>query len=163
MKRPSGDQRGDHIPSEPGSAEIWFVFRSTTWMDSSPAVSFPPAPKASDAPSGDQDGSPSPYFPLSLLVTCRIGGWGRDSCRVSEDAGKPVSKSAFGVGERSHSNRPASAKGFRRRGASSSGDLAPRQLSGISVHSQEVPRFQLGKSARICCWDAPPDSHSGIS
>ena len=45
---------------------------------------------------------------------------------------------------------PAGATGFRRRGASSSGDSAPRrQFGSVSVHGEEVIRFELG----IICQD----------
>ena len=59
---------------------------------------------------------------------------------------KPVSKRTFGLREQSPAIvEPALAIGFRRRGASSSGDFAPRrQLGGVSVHGKEVIRFELG-------------------
>ena len=40
--------------------------------------------------------------------------------------------------------RPAPAKGFRRRGASSSGNCATRrQFGGVRVHCKEIIRFEL--------------------
>src|SRR5580693_7072702 len=38
MKRPSGDQRGDHMSCDPGRIDTRFVFRSTIWMPASAAL-----------------------------------------------------------------------------------------------------------------------------
>src|ERR1017187_5211541 len=67
MKRQSGDQRGDHIPSDFGRPETRLVFRSTTWI-AAPLAGGGAVPKASDAPSGDQEG-----FPVTRLPALSIG------------------------------------------------------------------------------------------
>jgi len=58
---------------------------------------------------------------------------------------KPLSKRTFGLGEEGRAAlEPVSAIGFSRRGASSSGDFAPRrQFGGVRVHGKEVIRFEL--------------------
>src|SRR5580700_5646674 len=62
MKRPLGDHRGDHTPSDPGSVVIWWLARSRTRKlktpDDSPGVSS--VEKTILCPSGDQFGSPCP-------------------------------------------------------------------------------------------------------
>ncbi len=58
------------MPCHPDNFETPPVFRSRTWMNSSSGLAAGGLPKAGDAPSGDQDGSPSPPFPPWPLVTC---------------------------------------------------------------------------------------------
>src|ERR1700754_4773257 len=62
MKRPLGDHRGDHTPSDPGSVVTWWLARSRTRKLKTPNVS--PAVSSVEktilCPSGDQFGSLCP-------------------------------------------------------------------------------------------------------
>src|SRR3984885_3513716 len=71
MNLPSGDQRGQQMPSEPASCSVFRVARSRIWMES---VNLPAterrSPNAIFVPSGDQVGSRSEIGPL---VICSAG------------------------------------------------------------------------------------------
>src|SRR5580704_4241414 len=53
--RPSGDQRGEKYPRDPGRSEIWWLTRSSTWTVEESSIGLPE--KAILLPSGDQLGS----------------------------------------------------------------------------------------------------------
>src|SRR5260370_4378529 len=60
MKRPLGDHRGDHTPSDPGSVVIWWLARSRTRKPKLKAPYFSNVEKTILCPSGDQLGSLCP-------------------------------------------------------------------------------------------------------
>src|ERR1700689_5960213 len=71
MNFPSADQRGQQMPSDPGSCSIFLVARLRIWME---FVDLPPTarlwPKAIFVPSTDHVGSRSAIAPL---VICSAG------------------------------------------------------------------------------------------
>src|ERR1700722_8705681 len=60
MKRPLGDHRGDHTPSDPGSVVIWWLSRSRTRKTELEKSIVWSVEKTILCPSGDQFGSPCP-------------------------------------------------------------------------------------------------------
>src|SRR6266568_871642 len=57
MKRPLGDHRGDHTPSDPGSVVIWWLARSRTRNTELKTPNVSSVEKTILCPSGDQLGS----------------------------------------------------------------------------------------------------------
>src|SRR6266581_9044703 len=60
MKRPLGDHRSDHMPSDPGSVVIWWLARSRTRKTELKAPIVSSVEKTILCPSGDQLGSLCP-------------------------------------------------------------------------------------------------------
>src|ERR1700678_1946977 len=63
MKRPSGDQRGDHVPADPGTTVTCRLSRSRSRRSPVSAFLADAESKTIFFPSGDQSGSPC--LPLS--------------------------------------------------------------------------------------------------
>src|ERR1035437_2849501 len=77
-------------------------------------------------------------------------GSSRERQRSPESSDRRYEPARFGARSRTRGKgraiiESASATGFRRRGASSPGDFAPRrQFGGVSIHGKEVIQFDLG-------------------
>src|SRR6266702_2309393 len=74
MKRPLGDHRGDHMPSDPGSVVTWWLTRSRTRKTELKAPIAFSVEKTILCPSEDQLGSLCPPF-SSGTTGCGVPPW----------------------------------------------------------------------------------------
>src|ERR1039458_10813305 len=95
----------------------------------------------------------------SLSVETRMKPCAAAYSRIlrSPTRASPFRSALSDSGNRSRNNGTSRATGFRRRGASSSGDFGPGcQFGGIRVHGEEVIRLKLGIVGQDLLLGRPP-------